>query len=92
MTEEASGCGWLKHGNPPGDLSKVPRCGAKTRRGSPCQEPAMKNGRCRLHGGKSTGARTPEGLRRIVEANLKHGRYTKEARPLKPDLPPRLRL
>ncbi|MFC1944498.1 HGGxSTG domain-containing protein [Chloroflexota bacterium] len=24
----------------------------------------MKNGRCRMHGGKSTGPRTPEGLER----------------------------
>ena len=55
------------------------RCGAKTRRGTECQRPAYKqNGRCGLHGGKSTGARTPEGLQRISEANLKHGRNTKE--------------
>jgi hypothetical protein len=40
----------------------------------------MKNGRCRLHGGKSTGARTPEGRRRIAQANLKHGYFTKAAR------------
>lgn len=31
-------------------------CGAKTRSGGVCQSPAMSNGRCRLHGGKSTGA------------------------------------
>ncbi len=31
------------------------RCGAKTRSGAPCQSPAMPNGRCRLHGGLSTG-------------------------------------
>jgi len=55
------------------------RCGAKTRRGTECQRPAHKrNGRCGLHGGRSTGARTPEGLRRISAANLKHGRYTKD--------------
>ena len=29
------------------------------------------------NGGLSTGARTPEGLQRISEANLKHGRKTK---------------
>ena len=29
-------------------------------------------------GGLSTGARTPEGLQRISEANLKHGRQTKD--------------
>ena len=54
------------------------RCGAKTRRGTECQRPAYKrNGRCGLHGGQSTGARTPEGLQRISEANVRHGRYIK---------------
>jgi len=55
------------------------RCGARTRRGTECQRPAHKhNGRCALHGGLSTGARTQEGLQRISAANLKHGRFTKE--------------
>ena len=55
------------------------RCEAKTRRGTKCQSAAYKhNGRCRLHGGLSTGARTPEGLQRISEANIKHGRQTKD--------------
>ena len=55
------------------------RCLAKTRRGTECQRAAYKhNGRCRLHGGLSTGARTPEGLQRISEANIKHGRQTKD--------------
>ena len=54
------------------------RCGAKTRRGTECQRPAYKhNGRCGLHGCKSTGAKTTEGLQHISEANLKHDRYTK---------------
>ena len=55
------------------------RCLAKTRRGTECQRAAYKrNGRCRLHGGLSTGARTPEGLQRISEANIKHGQQTKD--------------
>ena len=55
------------------------RCLAKTRKGTLCQRPAFKNnGRCRLHGGLSTGARTPEGIQLISEANLEHGRYTKD--------------
>lgn len=33
----------------------------------------MKNGRCRLHGGKSTGPRTPKGLERSRYARWKHG-------------------
>ena len=55
------------------------RCLAKTRRGTECQRAAYKhNGRCALHGGLSTGARTQEGLQRISAANLKHGRQTKD--------------
>ena len=49
------------------------RCGARTRRGTPCQSPAMKNGRCRMHGGPSPGA--PKGNKNAY----KHGRYTAEA-------------
>lgn len=53
-----------------------PICGAKTRLGTPCQALAIwekyadgpRNGRCRLHGGLSTGPRTPEGKRKIAEA------------------------
>lgn len=71
--------GWLKNNNPPGDFMKAPRCGAKNRKGTPCQAPAMKNGRCSLHGGKSTGPKTAEGIERIRQAHLKHGQYTKEA-------------
>ena len=55
------------------------RCLAKTRRGKECQRPAIiGSGRCRLHGGRSTGPRTEEGLARISAANMKHGRKTKE--------------
>jgi len=71
--------GWLKNDNPPGDFMQAPRCGAKTRKGTLCQAPAMKNGRCRLHGGKSTGPKTPEGIERIRQAHLRHGEYTKKA-------------
>jgi hypothetical protein len=49
--------GKLRHGNPSGDFLAAPRCGAKTRAACPCRQPAMANGRCRMHGGKSTGAR-----------------------------------
>src|SRR5262249_30193259 len=50
-----------------------PRCGARTRRGSLCQSPAMANGRCRMHGGPSPGP--PTGNRNA----FKHGRYTTKA-------------
>ena len=55
------------------------RCLAKTRRGTACQRPAYKhNGRCALHGGRATGPKTQRGLKRILEANIKHGRQTKD--------------
>jgi hypothetical protein len=33
-----------------------------------------------MHGGKSTGPKTREGIERIRRAQLKHGRYTKAAK------------
>ena len=44
-------------------------CGAYARStGKPCQASAMRNGRCRNHGGLSTGPKSPEGRRSIAEA------------------------
>jgi hypothetical protein len=70
-----------------GDIKKQRRdpmsgmCRAKTRsnEGKPCSQPAMANGRCRFHGGKSTGPRTKEGKGRVKSAHTKHGFYTIEA-------------
>lgn len=53
-----------------------PKCGAKTRLGRPCVAravwlpgaPEPRNGRCRNHGGLSTGPKTPEGQQRSAEA------------------------
>jgi hypothetical protein len=40
-------------------------CGAKTRKGTPCKiKNIYHNGRCKLHGGYSTGPKTVEGKRR----------------------------
>jgi glycine/D-amino acid oxidase-like deaminating enzyme len=44
-------------------------CGATTRRGTSCQNPAMKNGRCRMHGGT-----TPRG---VELPQFRTGRYSK---------------
>lgn len=55
-----------------------PRCGARTRSGRPCLSPAMKNHKCRMHGGSSTGPKTAEGLERIRAARTVHGRYSGE--------------
>ena len=54
-------------------MQAAPRCGARTRRGTPCRSPAMANGRCRMHGGKLSGA--PRGNAHA----WKHGRYSREA-------------
>jgi hypothetical protein len=70
--------GRLKNGNPVGDYLAAPRCGAKARAGTCCRQPAMPNGRCRFHGGKSTGPRTEAGLRRARTARLAHGFRTAE--------------
>ena len=67
------GLGRLRHGNPPGDFRTAPRCGARTRAGGCCRQPAMANGRCRLHGGMSTGPRTAAGLQRSRAARLVQG-------------------
>jgi len=58
-------------------------CGARTRAGTPCKAPAMRNGRCYRHGGPSTGPRTPEGLQRIKQARTIHGACSAEARALR---------
>lgn len=42
--------------------------------------PRMRNGRCRLHGGCSTGPRTPEGRERAKVANWRHGGYSQAAK------------
>jgi hypothetical protein len=39
----------------------------------------MANGRCRLHGGLSTGPKTAAGIERIRRAATKHNRYSKAA-------------
>jgi hypothetical protein len=73
--------GWLKNGNRPGDWATAPRCGARTRRQTACRCPSMRNRtRCRLHGGKSSGPRTADGLARSRYAAWKHGAYSRETR------------
>jgi len=50
-----------------------PRCGARTRAGGSCKAPALpEKERCRMHGGLSTGPKTPEGKARTLAA-LKAG-------------------
>jgi hypothetical protein len=49
-------------------------------RGPRCRAWAMENGRCRVHGGASTGPRTPEGKARVVAAMVKGRRQWVERR------------
>ncbi len=72
--------GPLRSGNPRGNPNLAPRCGAKTRADLACRAPAMSNGRCRMHGGCSTGPRTEAGLARLAAARTTHGRFTAETR------------
>ena len=78
--------GRLKNGNTSGDFSKAPRCGARTRSGEACRSAAMTNGRCRMHGGLSTGPKTAEGLERSRRANLRHGNYSAAAKRLQREM------
>lgn len=56
-------------------IAEHPRCGAHAKStGKPCRCPAMANGRCKLHGGRSPGA--PKGVR---NGNFRHGGRTQEA-------------
>ena len=57
------------------------RCEARTRKGTVCQRPGNKtNGRCKLHGGRSTGPKTAEGVARLAASKTTHGRTTKAER------------
>ena len=71
---------YLRNGVKQGNPNNAPRCNAKAKStGLQCCAPAMRGkSKCRLHGGKSTGAKTAEGLKRCRKANWKHGRYSAE--------------
>ena len=57
-----------------GGMRASPRCGAKTRKSTPCQAPAVAGKkRCRMHGG-AAGSGAPKGNTNA----LKHGMFTKE--------------
>ena len=65
----------MTHHRNTGPMRTSPRCGAKTRKGTPCQAPALSGkARCRMHGG-AAGSGAPKGNQNA----LKHGLYTKEA-------------
>lgn len=66
-------------------ISEVPHdssvCGARARTNKyqSCRRFAMANGRCHLHGGKSTGSKTLEGKLIQKMASWKHGMRSKES-------------
>src|SRR5262249_9283954 len=66
----------------PGPSKYTPwaKLGVAVAAASVCRAAAMLNGRCKVHGGKSTGPRTPEGLERSKRARWKHGYYSREAK------------
>jgi hypothetical protein len=80
MNREDLPAGKLRHGNPRGDPNTAPRCGARNRAGGACRAPAMANGRCRSHGGTSTGPRTEAGLAALRAARTVHGYYGADGR------------
>ena len=50
-------------------MKQKTKCGAYARTtGKPCQAKAMTNGRCKNHGGMSTGPKTPAGRQAIAKA------------------------
>ena len=58
------------------------QCDAQSKRTKlRCRSPAIKDKtKCRFHGGRSTGSKTPEGKARQIEANTKHGFETRSIR------------
>lgn len=50
-------------------LPNARKCSAHKKDGSPCPQPAMDNGKCRMHGGKA--------LKGVAVHNYKHGRHSK---------------
>jgi hypothetical protein len=55
------------------EICRGMKCEAKTRSGRPCRNDGTNygNGRCKFHGGASTGPVTPEGKKRVSMNSLK---------------------
>jgi len=63
----------MAHKRNTGPMMSSPRCGAKTRSGTPCNSPAVQGKkRCRMHGG-AQGSGAPKGNKNA----FKDGAYTK---------------
>ena len=69
----------------PPQLSRAPRCGAKTRKGGECQAPAVHGKRrCRMHGGTNPGA--PKGNQNALKHGLRSAAVMAEQRRLRETL------
>jgi hypothetical protein len=55
-------------------------CGARTRKGTPCRCLPLANGRCKLHGGLSTGPKTADGWARVRAAHAAYWAARKSMR------------
>ena len=62
------------------NLFRIGKNGVRVSRGLFCKGWAMENGRCWVHGGASTGPRTPEGKARVVAAMVEGRRKWVERR------------
>lgn len=63
-------------------MDRAPRCGAKTRAGTPCRCPAVRGKRrCRLHGG-APGSGAPLGNRNAWKHGLRSRAWIEERRRL----------
>jgi len=61
-------------------MDTTQKCQAHSRSGKQCGNFVVKGKKvCKLHGGWSTGPRTPEGRERIRQARTKHGHYSASA-------------
>ena len=64
------------------DVLRALTCGAKTRKGTPCKRTDLyHSGRCKFHGGLSTGPTTPEGKKKCAE----NGKITARSKDAEPD-------
>lgn len=62
--------------------AEAPRCQARSKRsGQQCRKAAVRGKAvCKIHGGASTGPKTPEGRQRCAEARTVHGRERRATR------------
>jgi hypothetical protein len=78
--KQARSDAWRERHQAQASKSEPAKCGAQTRRGTACIRKARPNGRCRNHGGCSTGPRSELGKRIIAEAQRKRWASWRAAR------------